>query len=207
MEFRKRIEECRERCAVFEYLDATVTVPIEYSDILRAQVVNIISALDTYVHNIVQLGVMNAFHGKSAATSALLNEKISVRDFLFVAGQVDSAEQVFSDFIKNKTGYQSFQSPDSISAALALVSAAPNKWKLIADEISLSRDTAISQLNLIVQRRNGIAHECDIDPISGDKFPLTLSECRRTVDFVASVVDAIESQIGAAITYIARHVK
>ena len=67
------------------------------------------------------------------------------------------------DEIRERLGYQSFQQPDKVADAIRLISD-----KKLWDELSIQRGEPArdikQQLSSIVDRRNKIAHEADIDP-------------------------------------------
>lgn len=54
-----------------------------------------------------------------------------------------------------------------------------------------------NQLSLIVERRNKIAHESDINPTLGigEKYAIDDTIVKETIDFIKCIVDAVESVI------------
>ena len=67
------------------------------------------------------------------------------------------------DEIRERLGYQSFQQPKKIAEAIRYISD-KNLWDEVANKISRRAEDIKQQLNSIVDRRNKIAHEADIDP-------------------------------------------
>ncbi len=93
------------------------------------------------------------------------------------------------DEIRERLGYQSFQHPDKIADAIRLISD-KKLWEEVANQMGKQQQDIKQQLKAIVDRRNQIAHEADIDPTYG-------IGSRRNIDpvLVAEAVDFIEEII------------
>ena len=96
------------------------------------------------------------------------------------------------DKIRERLGYQSFQQPDKIADAIRLIS---NKrlWDEIATKLGRSARDVKQQLSAVVDRRNKIAHEADIDPTFGIGSRWDIDEIlvSDAVDFIEQVVESI----------------
>jgi hypothetical protein len=60
--------------------------------------------------------------------------------------------------------------------------------------MSLSKDDVKTRLKLIVDRRNKIAHEADIDPGhpgTGTRWPITRADVDSSLDFIEELCEAI----------------
>jgi RiboL-PSP-HEPN len=96
------------------------------------------------------------------------------------------------DEIRERLGYQSFQQADKIADAIRYVSD-----KKLWDEVSLlmakSAKDIKQQLNSIVDRRNKIAHEADIDPTFGIGSRWNIDEVLvgDAVNFIETLVETI----------------
>ena len=99
------------------------------------------------------------------------------------------SQNLIEEEISTRNSYFSFQSPDKISEALSLVS---NKkiWKELEDvlpEYGTSSDIQ-TRLKIIVDRRNKIAHEADIDPSSPpSRWPITRQMTTESVEFIEKI--------------------
>jgi hypothetical protein len=60
-----------------------------------------------------------------------------------------------------------------------------------------------TRLDVIVDRRNRIAHEGDIDPTMGigEKYPIDFPTVQQAVDFLDSLVHAIQSVAIAEVAF------
>ena len=87
--------------------------------------------------------------------------------------------------------WQSFQHPHKLADAIRLMS--PVKlWEAVGIELGIPPKDVKTRLKLIVDRRNQIAHEADLDPTNpGARWPINALLVDDTVDFIEKVGDAI----------------
>ncbi len=94
--------------------------------------------------------------------------------------------------IRERLGYQSFQQADKIADAIRYIS---NKklWDEVALQMTKSVKDIKQQLNSIVDRRNKIAHEADIDPTFniGSRWNIDELLVGDAVDFIEILVESI----------------
>jgi len=96
------------------------------------------------------------------------------------------------DEIRERLGYQSFQQPKKIAEAIRYISD-KNLWDEVANKISRPAKDIKQQLNSIVDRRNKIAHEADIDPTFniGNRWNIDEVLVGNAVDFIEQIVESI----------------
>ena len=96
------------------------------------------------------------------------------------------------DEIRERLGYQSFQQADKIADAIRYISD-KKLWDEVANKISRPAKDIKQQLNSIVDRRNKIAHEADIDPSFniGDRWNIDEVLVGDAVDFIEKIVESI----------------
>lgn len=96
------------------------------------------------------------------------------------------------DEIRERLGYQSFQQPDKIADAIKLISD-KKLWEDVATKMGGSSKGVKQQLSAIVDRRNKIAHEADINPTFGIGSRWVISEVLVTdaVNFIEQVVESL----------------
>lgn len=94
--------------------------------------------------------------------------------------------------IRERLGYQSFQQADKIADAIRYISD-KKLWDEVANKISRPAKDIKQQLNSIVDRRNKIAHEADIDPTFniGDRWNIDEVLVGDAVDFIEQIVESI----------------
>ncbi|MEG4293967.1 HEPN domain-containing protein [Microcoleus sp. C2C3] len=96
------------------------------------------------------------------------------------------------DEIRERLGYDSFQQADKIADAIRYISD-KKLWDEVANKISRPAKDIKQQLNSIVDRRNKIAHEADIDPTFniGNRWNIDEVLVGDAVDFIEQIVESI----------------
>ena len=96
------------------------------------------------------------------------------------------------DEIRERLGYESFQQPDKIADAIRYISD-KKLWDEVANKIRRPPKDIKQQLNSIVDRRNKIAHEADIDPTFniGNRWNIDEVLVGDAVDFIEQIVESI----------------
>lgn len=94
--------------------------------------------------------------------------------------------------IRDRLGYQSFQQADKIADAIRYISDT-KIWDEVAIQATKSAKEIKQQLNSIVDRRNKIAHEADIDPTFniGSRWNIDEVLVGNAVDFIEMLVESI----------------
>lgn len=94
--------------------------------------------------------------------------------------------------VRERLGYQSFQQADKIADAIRYIS---NKrlWDELGMKMSRPAKEIKQQLNSIIDRRNKIAHEADIDPTFniGNRWNIDEMLVSGAVDFIEFLVESI----------------
>ncbi len=100
------------------------------------------------------------------------------------------------DEVRDRLGYQSFQQPEKIADAIRLISD-QKLWDEVAVKLGKSAKDVKQQLSVIVDRRNKIAHEADIDPTFGigNRWNIDESQVNDAVNFIEQVVESIHQVI------------
>ena len=134
--------------------------------------------MDHYIHELVRLGMLEAYRGVRTRTPVFLKFQVALDKVLPTSSDFDPAAGLEIQ-IRERYGYQSFQTPDSIADALRLVSEV-NLWNEMANCIGIERRAITDRLTLITQRRNKIVHEADIMPDYAGQ--MTSSDVRSPID-------------------------
>ena len=161
-------------------------------DILRAQFVMIVSALDCYIHDVVKIGMLEIYLGQRISSKT--TEKYPIN--LTILQQIENApdEQTKLAFlekhIQSKNSEDSFQSPKGIEYALNLINI-DKIWTRLSPEMGKQPDDIRKQLALVVDRRNKIAHESDRDNLSGGKTAIDKILVNNTISFIDNLCESI----------------
>jgi len=183
-QFRENIQRVKNLEALHAYL-ATNT-ELDISDILRAEVVLIVSALDTFIHDIVRLGMLEILRGERTRT--LKYQKFSVTMNIV---NFDERYNWFEEEIRRRHSQLSFQRSENIREAIKHISK-PDIWELVADKIGKNKDDIIKHLNLIIKRRDKIAHESDIDQTDPNiRYSIDEQQTKEIVTFIEEIAETI----------------
>lgn len=188
-QFRDNIQRTRSIGSIYQALNNQTTQALDLSDLLRFEWLMAVSALDYYIHELVRLGMVEAYHGNRPQTDAFLRFGITMSRTL-QAINTPQNDSWLEDQIKTSHGHQSFQTPDNIADAIRLVSNAP-LWNRVSALIGITPQHTRERISLIVDRRNQIAHTADIDPLGSRLWPINFNMVDDTVSFIAEIAEAI----------------
>lgn len=167
---------------------------LDIDDLLRAQIVLAVSALDYYVHELTRLGMIEVFEGHRPQTDAF--QKFQVTMIGAINGIATPGTSGWLDNeIRTKHGYASFQQADKVADAIRLFSGVP-LWNSVSAQLGIDAALLKQQLRLIIERRNKIAHEADLDPsFPGVRWPITAANAIEATDFIESLCEAIHAVV------------
>ena len=191
---RTNLVRVRNLGSIVDALGSQTTDALDLSDILRAELVLAVSALDQFVHEVVRQGMLDAYEGKRPRTNAFLMFQVSLEGALRGIDNEDSSHWL-DDQIRSRHSFRSFQNPDAIADAVRLVSEV-QLWNEIAKHMGTPSDEVRNHLRLIVDRRHKIAHEADVEPLlSQGLWPIDRQMVTESVDFVERLVESMYSVI------------
>lgn len=198
-----------ERCDVltnaYAFTSSNMTGVFQSDELLRAEWVARVSALDLYIHELVSQEMLNIFKktrsiSKGYETFTLPHRIIDIiRDESTTS---NDAENVFNLEVRRQLGFQTYQNSSSIADGIRLISDV-ELWNTIAANqgeparTCQTKAKAIKlQLNTIVDRRNKIAHEGDMQPIMPrTPWPITNNDLITVRSFISSLINSLESII------------
>ena len=188
--FRTNLERARSLHALYVNFSGAVTPIVDLSDLLRAEIVLIVSALDQFVHELTRLGMMEIWRGSRAVTPAYLRFEISMEIATRLAVGIGADVHLDSE-IRTRHSFLTFQQPDRIADAVRLFSPI-ELWNGIALSLGENPRDLRNQLKLIVDRRNKIAHEADVDPsYPGQRWPIERKDAEDSLAFIKKIGDVI----------------
>ncbi len=193
-QFRANMERVRAIGGLYEALDQLTTPAVDATDLLRTQIAMAISALDHYIHSITRIGMLEVYDEKRPPTNAFSRFQVTID-----AAMTGIAESVgnawFEMEIREKHGYMAFQHPDKIADAVRLFSSC-ELWTSVASQLGLTVQDVKNRLRLIVDRRNRIVHEADLDPsYPGSRWPISPSDSAEAADFIQDICEAIHEVV------------
>jgi hypothetical protein len=161
---------------------------VDAADLYRAALVQGVAAWDRYVHGVVldravefvlgrlPAGVSNKVGLPLSAVAALMNSPDAV-----------TRELVAGSLVAERLAKETYQRPEDVSAALAMVGI-----KAIWSNAFPDAEKAKIAVGVVIARRNKIVHQCDYDPVfPGAVVPLTAHDALAALRVIRETVDAI----------------
>jgi hypothetical protein len=195
-QFRENISHVKNLAAIHQAFAAGTTPALDLSDILRAEMVLAVSALDKFIHDLGRMGMLEILSGHRPPTPAYLRFPFSMEAVIFTRSNPTEEELLnyFGEEIRNRQEWQSFQYPDKIADAIRLISRI-DLWKEVANQLGITEAKTVKErLEVFVNRRNKIAHEADNIPtptLLGGRWPIDPVLANEAVDFIEQLAEVI----------------
>lgn len=189
--FRENLAYARHLCNMGVALQAQVTSAMDVSDLYRAALVHGVSALDHFVHEEVRVRML-ALSGLDSAEWPDGFKRFRVSMSSVDASTNQPGAVWLDEEIRAQHGHLSFQHPAKIADAFRKTT---NEafWPTVAGHLGLPVAGAKNRLKLIVDRRNKIAHEADMDPTPPkSRYSISAADVRDSLDFLESIVSGVE---------------
>lgn len=192
--FSDNFRRVKELGGLHSALSSLTTSAVDSSDLLRAQIVLGVSALDHFVHELTVQGMLEVYDGSRPTTDAFAKFRIPLVSLTGTTRlQLDRA--AFESSVREALGFLTFQQPEKIADAVRLFSAVP-LWNSVASQLSIDAKQVKNRLQLIVDRRNKIAHEADVDPsYPGVRWPISPLDVGTALDTIEQTSHAIDDVV------------
>jgi hypothetical protein len=200
-------DRCSHLSAMQAYLAANSVGALKPDELLRAEWVARVSALDLYVHELVAQRMLAVFDGllpKTAAYNAFMLTSETV-DRIRQAGTPSEGSAAFDLEIRRQLGFLSYQYPDKIADGIRMCSPV-ELWNDVALHQGSTQQNKTAQakqikrqLTTIIDRRNKIAHEGDLQPKALPISPWPISQADLTIvsGFIERLVRSIDACVHA----------
>ena len=217
--FENNVAQARSLSTIYINLRDGVHIEDVYNNnLLKAQLVNVVSAFDMFIHGIVKKGVIEIFNKTRKETPKFQSLAFQAKTILRLIevmspGFMPSSSDEIPDVIlekelSDKLSFMSFQSPDKVTEALSLIWGEPHKMQVLAVDMNISgcninekSNNLKQELTTIIQRRNQIAHEGDINPATQLPRSIELSDVNKASEFIISLGHAVFRRVTAAECY------
>jgi len=190
--FQQNIERVKNLGAIYQAINIQTTDILDLSDILRAQYVMLVSALDHFIHEVVRLGMIQTYNQKRKDTKQFKEFIFSLdKKILFKKAIIEEKNNQWLDYqIRTINGFKSFQQADKIEEAINLI-LKENIWNEVAKKLNKSEKEIKMRLNLIIDRRNQIAHEADIQFEDKELREINSEDINDSIAFIELLVYTI----------------
>lgn len=173
-------------------------------ELLRAEWASRVSALDLYIHELVAQNLVLTFEGKRSATPAFARFQISSDALLRIqtATTPDAKRTAFDLEVRTRLGRITYQYPDDIADGVRMISTC-KLWNEVAlkfgathANVSAVTESVKKQLSIIVDCRNKIVHEGDLQPsVPRTPWPIDQADVTEVATFISKLVEAIDSVV------------
>ncbi len=201
--FNDCLSDVRNMRAFYIHLRDHCSVPEkDLADLLRSELVNIVSAIDRFIHEIVRIGIIEAYLGRTSQT--LKCQAISIRfstlTKVLECNSIESptsveetAEYWINKEVVTLLKSMSFQKIKSIKDALSYIWDEQNKIPAIINVMRYTFPGATDnekqkfledKIDLLVSRRNQIVHEADYDVAISSKQTIDTGWLDDTILFI-----------------------
>jgi hypothetical protein len=190
-QFQQNIQSVKNLDSIYVAFENQVTPVVDLTEILRAEIIQIVSALDCFIHDLVRIKMLKIFKNNLLCSNAFNNFSITIECLKNIENSSNINDKLFflDQEIRKINGFKSFQDPDKISSALSIIGI-KKLWEKIGEKFCDTPTNLRNRLTVIVERRNQIAHESDIDPTLGIglKFPINHELVIETSEFIEKLV-------------------
>ena len=198
-------DEAWTRCDVlaiaYEHTSTRLTGVFRSEEILRAEWVARVSALDLFIHELLAHNMLLIFQKSRPICNGYNKFMLPHRviDAIRVPNLSPSdADSLFDLEIRRQLGFQTYQHPKNIADGIKYISNI-ELWNSVAKDqgaqgkmVQKSAEIIRNQLEAIVDRRNKIAHEGDMQPsIPRIPWPITHAQLITVRDFIQGLVGSI----------------
>lgn len=187
---RENLRRADEMVGLYLSLSRQTTVALDLSDLLRAAFVMAVSALDQFVHEITRAGMLEIQDGKRSTTDSYDRFGIPLAR-LAAAADPSTARATLDLEIRQRHGHLSFQQPEKIADAIRHI-APDGLWAAVSASLGKDSKALKKELGLIIDRRNKIAHEADVDPsYPGQRWPIAPEDAQGACTLVRAIAEQI----------------
>lgn len=201
--FELNIKSVRELHALHQAFEKLLPA-VDLSEILRAEFVSTVSALDCYLHDIVRSKMKKLVFDSIALDDLPKNFKSFQIPLKCAKQLVDAQTDAEKDSIiiqtLKETLYKfSFESEQTVEYAMSYIGIR-NIWTKLSKNMGIPPSDIKTQLNLIVRRRNNIAHQSDISNLmTMEKDQINRSDVEGVINFIEALARNIDAVISAEI--------
>ena len=191
--YKKNIDAVLVIDSVFKYMKSQVTA-FDITELLRAEFVLIVGALDFYIHGVVRECLIEQFYKTDNCDDSTISIPLQTVKVLLHVKSEEEQIKILDQQIKNIISKDSYQAPRAVEKALGMINI-KKVWSKVSEISGKSAEDIRNTLAIIINRRNKIAHEADIDFLTGEKTEITQFEIKECMDFVTMFIEAIDKII------------
>lgn len=188
---------------VYESLVALGIPQPKADELLRAEWVARVAALDLFVHELVAMRMLEQFEGIRGPAPGFAKFRLSAETITRMVNSDSAGERsaAFDLDVRAQISHLTFQMPDKIAEALRYTSPVA-LWEAVAKHqnpglsgsaLKSAQRTIKTTLSSMVERRNKIAHEGDLGPtVPRQPWAIDVGQIGTVRDFILRLVESIQ---------------
>lgn len=158
-------------------------------DILRSQVVFLMSALDFYMHEMVRYRLLKMFSGELPKTKSYKNFIVSIETLEEALKNPETIDWLSEEIILRHS-HETFMASKAIKKVLALISN-EKIYQLTCERLEKENTEVNELIDEIYRRRNQIAHQSDRLHNQDGQNSIVKEDVERYIDFIEMFVQKI----------------
>ncbi|HRQ79704.1 MAG TPA: HEPN domain-containing protein [Azospirillaceae bacterium] len=195
-------QRCEEIKVLHSFLQSNLTSALSTDELLRSEWVARVSALDLYIHELIFQNMLLIFQGRKEKGTSFHKFECSSEALLRIKNSEHRVEQdlAFDLEVRRKLSRVTYQFPEDIADGVRLISKC-ELWNSVAIKRGANEQNKISAgkqirntLSLIIQRRNKIVHEGDLQPEPPrTQWKIDRADVDEASSFIHDIVYSIDS--------------
>ncbi|WP_027003576.1 HEPN domain-containing protein [Hugenholtzia roseola] len=192
--FKLNIDSVKQLDAIYLYLEASnVGKNLDLSEILRAEIVLAVSAMDNFISDLLLIGLVDNFEQRKPLSSEFAKFRLDMKTVVRIMEEPSQREKaaILGEYIRKFNEGNSYQEPKNIVSTLKLLGIT-DLWNKVSVIMEIRNPADVSkELENIVWNRNKIAHEADFNPLTLKKYPRVREDTVKAVEFIEKLCKAI----------------
>ncbi|EMT46231.1 HEPN domain-containing protein [Anoxybacillus flavithermus] len=187
-QFQYNIQSIREKFAIYDELFENGKKQ-HAEDVLRSQIVFLMSALDFYMHEIVRYRLLKMFSGEIRKTESYKTFIVSLQTVEEALKNPETIDWLSEEIILRHS-HKTFMASKAIKEVLSLIS----REKIFAQAcqaLQTEHTTATKYMDDIYRRRNEIAHQADRPHNEEKQHRICKEEVEQYIDFIEKFVQHV----------------
>ena len=189
LQFRTNIGYVRNLSTIYSSLKG-LSSGLDLSDILRSELLMSVSALDHFVRNSVEEGMLEIYQGIRPSTLAFNDFTLKMKNHQYAVANPSHTNWLRVE-IQEKVNAKTYQKSSNIEKGIRQIFDG-DLWVEVGTIMKDNPNRITRKLDLIVRRRNTIVHQSDNDPSNpGQRLDIIENEVIEDVDHIENIAEAI----------------
>jgi hypothetical protein len=189
-QFEMDIARAKDLVGLGQSIGSMTSGIVDASDLYRAALVQAVAAWDRYIHGLVLDRAVDIVLGRlDVQTTHKIGLGLSTIRVLMQTTNPAEQELVARSLVADRLTRETFQRPDDVGSALAMVGIRAI-WSTAFEDAGQAKIA----VGVIVDRRNRIVHACDCDPVQpGSVLTISSGDAQSAIGVLENTASAVHS--------------